>query len=83
MARSWDKDYYFKNGQRLDKAFEYLSQFIGHQEKFPYRQISSWENCENTFEKLKVRYRKLKGEEVLVEKNKECAIIQLYDFLQL
>lgn len=39
--------YYKTNKTKIDSAFEYLFQFVGNHNKFPYQQINSWEPYEN------------------------------------
>jgi len=52
LARYWDRAYYAKNGERIDKAFEYLEQYLDDPSTFPYQQITDWEECKNTFKLL-------------------------------
>ncbi|SHF20565.1 Alginate lyase [Mariniphaga anaerophila] len=40
-------DYVNPKGGSLQKALDYLVGFIGHEEDWPYEEISSWENFEN------------------------------------
>lgn len=51
----WDKDYYSKHCERIDRAFEYLQQYIDEPEIFPYKQIAGWDGVSKDFEKLKQR----------------------------
>lgn len=48
--------YYKKNQERIDAAFEYLLQFVGNHDAFPYKQEASWEYYEA---KLKVNATRL------------------------
>ena len=41
--------YYKKHKKIIDSAFLYLQQYIGHQEKFPYKQETSWDDCEKGY----------------------------------
>lgn len=45
LARIQNKSYYSQYGQLVDKAFEFLLEFIDKPEDFPYQQISSWDDC--------------------------------------
>ena len=48
--------------ERTEAAFNYLSQFIGHKEKFPYVEISDWNACERSYNQQLIRFSKLKGQ---------------------
>ncbi len=48
--------------ERTAKAFDYLSQYVGHKEKFPYKEISNWDACERSYNKQMRRFRQQKGE---------------------
>lgn len=45
LAKSWDSNYYNKNGELVNKAFDYLNKYIDNPDEFPYQQLTSWENC--------------------------------------
>ncbi len=50
-------NYYSENKDIIDRAFNYLLQFAGHKERFPYKDISpSWEELER---KLYFQYNRL------------------------
>lgn len=57
VAKSLNMGFYSANKERIDAAFHYLLQFEGHKEKFPYQEISDWNQCE---EKLKKQFERLK-----------------------
>ena len=61
LVRYFDKDYFANYGQPVEKAFGYLTKFVGKNDAFPYKQISSWEESENDYYRLKRRLYKLKG----------------------
>ena len=42
--------YYKENQKKIDSAFEYLIQFIGNKEAFPYNQNGGWERYEKKLE---------------------------------
>ena len=43
--------FYKRNQKKLDSAFEYLLQFEGNHDAFPYKQINSWEGYEKQLKK--------------------------------
>lgn len=44
LVRYWDKQYYSKHGERIDRAFNFLQKYIDEPDSFPYQQISGWKN---------------------------------------
>lgn len=63
LVRGWDKDYYTKHKERIEKAFDYLQQYTNNNEAFPYKQITSWEECQKRLVNLNIRREKLKTRE--------------------
>lgn len=55
LARYWYPDYYQEHRERIDKAFEFLGQYVEGLERFPYQQITSWEKCKKDYEMLLAR----------------------------
>ena len=49
LARYWYSNYYHEHHKRIDKAFEFLGQYVEEPEKFPYQQITSWDKCVNNY----------------------------------
>ena len=42
---------FYKKQNKIDSAFEYLLQFVGNHNAFPYKQINSWEGYEKQLKK--------------------------------
>lgn len=61
LARCWYPNYYQEHRERIDKAFEFLGQYIEDSTKFPYKQITSWEGCKNSYRTQLKRVEKLKS----------------------
>lgn len=80
LSRYFDKDYYANHGEPIEKAFKFLSQFVDNKEAFPYKQISSWEECEDDYYRLKKRVNKLKGVKTI--DSARFGVIKLDDLLQ-
>lgn len=55
LARYWYPNYYQEHRVRLDKAFEFLGQYVEEPDKFPYKQITSWKTCRKNYLKQKER----------------------------
>ena len=53
--------FYRDNQQKIDSAFEYLLQFVGNHEAFPYQQIQGWEGYEAKLERNAGRLRRMSG----------------------
>ena len=49
LARYWYPNYYQEHRERIDKAFEFLGQYVDNPDSFPYQQITSWEECKKDF----------------------------------
>lgn len=60
LARIIDDNYYFKNSERIDKAFNYVQYYIENPDLFPFQQIASWEGCRNTLNEQLQRRDKLR-----------------------
>lgn len=63
LMRYWDLSYYSEKGQLIDRAFSFLSQYVGHEESFPYSQVSEWNACEDELRQLLFRRDKLIGKQ--------------------
>lgn len=53
--------FYRDNQEKIDSAFEYLLQFVGNHEAFPYQQIQGWEGYENKLMRNISRLSRLKS----------------------
>lgn len=53
IQRNLGNDYINGEGRRIRKAIEYLDQFVGHRELFPYQEIGDWEQQERNVQVLK------------------------------
>lgn len=62
LARYWDEDYYEHNGKRVDAAISFLDYYINNKNRFPYQQITSWEDCRKTFDGQLKRVERLRKE---------------------
>lgn len=51
--------YYKENQKKIDSAFEYLIQFLGNKEAFPYKQNGGWERYEKKLENNISRIKRL------------------------
>lgn len=60
LARYWYPNYYLEHRERIDKAFEFLGQYVDNPDGFPYQQISSWEKCKKEYNKQLERIKKLR-----------------------
>lgn len=60
LMNYWDKNYYTKISQRVEKAFGYLQQYSNNPDAFPYQQISNWESCNKTLSKQLQRLENIK-----------------------
>ena len=49
LARCTYPNYFQEHRERIDKAFEFLGQYVNNPERFPYKQITSWESCKNSY----------------------------------
>lgn len=59
LARYWYPNYYQTHSERIDKAFQYLGQYVENAENFPYQQITSWEKCWKDYKKQSERIKQL------------------------
>lgn len=50
--------------KKTETAFDYLSQYIGHKEKFPYIEISDWDECEDSYFNQWKRFSKQKEKHI-------------------
>lgn len=55
LARYWDNHYLANNGGRIEKAFDFIQQYLDKPETFPYQQITSWDECRSMFNEEKQR----------------------------
>ena len=63
LARYWYPNYYEDHRERIDKAFEFLGQYVDSPETFPYQQITSWEKCKKEYQTQLSRINGLSGTE--------------------
>lgn len=49
LAQYWYPAYFEEYGKRIEKAYEFLGQYLDRPENFPYKQITSWEECRNDY----------------------------------
>lgn len=61
LMRFWDKDYYNKNGERIEKAFDYLQKVVDNQEVFSYKQNSGWDSAREMLNNQSQRRNALKN----------------------
>lgn len=61
LARYWYPNYYLEHRERIDKAFEFLGQYVDNTESFPYQQISDWDKCKKNYRKQLERVEKLRA----------------------
>lgn len=54
-------NFYKDNQQKIDSAFDYLFQFVGNQESFPYQQITGWDYCEKMLQRNSLRLSRMKS----------------------
>ena len=59
LARYWYPNYYLTHSERIDKAFQYLGQYVENAENFPYQQITSWDKCWKDYKKQSERIKQL------------------------
>lgn len=55
ILRNLGIDYINGEGARIKKAIDYLEQFVGHRELFPYQEIGDWEQQERNVRALKAK----------------------------
>lgn len=55
IQRNLGNDYLNGEGQRIKAAIDYLDQFVGHRELFPYQEIGDWEAQERNVRALKAK----------------------------
>lgn len=55
IQRNLGNDYINGDGSRIKAAIEYLDQFVGHRERFPYQEIGDWEAQERNVRTLKAK----------------------------
>lgn len=53
--------FYKDNQQKIDKAFDYLFQFVGNQESFPYQQLTGWDYYEQMLKRNSLRLSRMKA----------------------
>lgn len=59
LARYWYPNYYQEHRERIDKAFDFLGQYVDNPQTFPYQQISGWEECQTNYYKQLNRLKSL------------------------
>lgn len=55
ILRNLGNDYINGEGHRIRRAVEFLDQFVGHRENFPYQEIGDWEAQERSVRALKAK----------------------------
>lgn len=60
LARYWYPNYYLEHCEKIDKAFDFLGQYMGDPESFPYKEISPWNSCKKDYYKQLARLEQLK-----------------------
>lgn len=55
IQKNLGNDYINGDGSRIKTAIEYLEQFVGHRERFPYQEIGDWEAQERNVRTLKAK----------------------------
>lgn len=58
IQRNLGNDYLNGDGRRIKTAIEYLDQFVGHRDLFPYQEIGNWEEQERNVRTLKAKISK-------------------------
>ena len=59
LARCWYPNYYQEHSERIDKAFEFLGQYVENPKNYPYQQVSGWDNCKKNYDKQLERIQNL------------------------
>ncbi|MBR2101213.1 MAG: alginate lyase family protein [Prevotella sp.] len=54
------RHYYAEHRNIIDRAFNYLLQFVGNRKAFPYQEIGDWDACEKLLKKQQARLKTLK-----------------------
>lgn len=62
LARYWYPNYYQEHRELIDKAFDFLGQYVDEPERFPYQQITSWDGCKKSYFTQLKRLEQLRGE---------------------
>lgn len=55
IQRNLGNDYINGEGCRIRTAIEYLDQYVGHRDRFPYQEIGNWEQQEQNVKLLKAK----------------------------
>lgn len=61
LMRFWEPDYYINYRTQLDTAFSFLLKYICDKESYPYKQITSWKDCQQRLLSLLYRRKNLLG----------------------
>lgn len=64
IQESLGEHYYLKHREKINSAFAYLWQFVGHKEDFPYKELKDWESMETYLRTRTARLRRLYGADV-------------------
>lgn len=79
IQESTGNHYYRKHKNVIDSAFAYLYQYIGNEEKFPYKELKDWQSIEQSLRRQARRLLRLQGADISVLPPGEpahCAIIE-------
>ena len=55
IQRNLGNDYINADGKRIKKAIDFLDQYVGHRDRFPYQEIGDWEAQERNVRALKAK----------------------------
>lgn len=64
IQESLGEHYYLKHREKINSAFAYLWQFVGHKEDFPYKELKDWDSMETYLRTRTARLRRLYGADV-------------------
>lgn len=72
----------FSGTTKTAAALEYLAQFIGRQEEFPYKEIGNWQESENMLKHELKRYAKTRNSERLMEQEVSTTVTNINTLLR-
>lgn len=62
LAKYWYPNYYLDNGERVERALNFLGRFVEEPETFPYQQVTDWETCKRNYQRQLLRLQVLQEE---------------------
>lgn len=68
LTQYWNDCNYWKQQNRIDRAFSFLRQYVCKEREFPYQQITNWDRCYKDFEVQFERLNRLKKKQILFPK---------------